>query len=101
MACRDVVGNLGSVLGLLGTVQGMIVAFSTLARSQAGQDQTAELADAISQALYTTAAGLAVAVPAVGFFFFFKNKATRIILGMEGMTMDLIKSLRNVEIVEE
>jgi biopolymer transport protein ExbB len=97
----NVVGNLAPMLGLLGTVQGMIFAFATLATMQAGAAQTAALAQNISQALYTTAAGLSIAVPAVGFFYYFKNKATRIILGMEGMTMDLIKSLRNVEVVEE
>lgn len=97
----NVVGNLAPMLGLLGTVQGMIYAFATLATMQAGAAQTAALAQNISQALYTTAAGLSIAVPAVGFFYYFKNKATKIILGMEAMTMDLIKSLRNVEVVEE
>lgn len=97
----NVVGNLSPMLGLLGTVQGMILAFATLATQQAGAGQTAALAMNISQALYTTAAGLTVAVPAVGFFYYFKNRATTIILGMEGMTMDLIKNLRNVEVVEE
>lgn len=97
----NVVGNLSPMLGLLGTVQGMILAFATLATQSSGAGQTAALAMNISQALYTTAAGLTVAVPAVGFFYFFKNRATTIILGMEGMTMDLIKNLRNVEVVEE
>lgn len=97
----NVVGNLSPMLGLLGTVQGMILAFATLATQSSGAGQTAALAMNISQALYTTAAGLTVAVPAVGFFYYFKNRATTIILGMERMTMDLIKNLRNVEVVEE
>jgi biopolymer transport protein ExbB len=97
----NVVGNLSPMLGLLGTVQGMILAFATLATQTSGAGQTAALAMNISQALYTTAAGLVVAVPAVGFFYYFKNRATTIILGMERMTMDLIKNLRNVEVVEE
>jgi biopolymer transport protein ExbB/TolQ len=42
-----------------------------------------------------------VAIPSVTFYTFFKNRATKIILGMEALTMDLIKSLRNVEVVEE
>ena len=61
----------------------------------------AMLALDISQALYTTAAGLSVAIPAVAFFYFFRNRATNIILGMEALTMDLIKVLRNVEVVED
>lgn len=101
VAYLNVVGNLAPMLGLLGTVQGMIFAFATLALHEVGGAQTTMLAMNISQALYTTAAGLSIAVPAVGFFFYFRNKATRIILGMEAMTMDLIKSLRNVEVVEE
>ncbi|MCF7838424.1 MAG: MotA/TolQ/ExbB proton channel family protein [Candidatus Marinimicrobia bacterium] len=97
----NVVGNLAPMLGLLGTVQGMIFAFASLATQTAGAAQQAALAMNISQALYTTAAGLVVAVPAVGFFSYFKNRATNIILRMEAMTMDLIKMLRNVEVVED
>jgi len=95
----NVVGNLSPMLGLLGTVQGMIAAFATLGTG-AGAAKQAMLAVNISQALYTTAAGLSVAIPAVAFFFFFRNRATNIILGMEALTMDLIKVLRNVEVVE-
>ena len=96
----NVVGNLAPMLGLLGTVQGMIFAFATLA-TEAGGAQQAMLALNISQALFTTAAGLAIAVPAVAFFYYFRNKATTIILNMEGTTMDLIKVFRNVEVVED
>lgn len=97
----NVVGNLAPMLGLLGTVQGMIFAFATLGTAAEGAAKQAALALNISQALFTTAAGLAVAVPAVAFFYFFRNKATKIILSMEGTTMDLIKVFRNVEVVDE
>jgi biopolymer transport protein ExbB len=96
----NVVGNLSPMLGLLGTVQGMIAAFATLGTAS-GAAKQAMLALDISQALYTTAAGLCVAIPAVAFYFFFRNRSTNIILGMEAMTMDLIKVLRNVEVVED
>jgi biopolymer transport protein ExbB len=79
----------------------MIYAVATLATQSAGAAQQSMLAMNISQALYTTAAGLCVSVPAVGFYYLFKNRAMKIILGMEAMTMELIKSLRNVEVVEE
>ncbi|OQA26034.1 MAG: Biopolymer transport protein ExbB [Verrucomicrobia bacterium ADurb.Bin345] len=101
VAYLNVCANLAPMLGLLGTVQGMIYAFATLATTQAGAAQQSMLALNIAQALWTTAAGLCVAIPAVGFYTFFKNRATKIILGMEALTMDLIKSLRNVEVVEE
>jgi len=101
VAYLNVCANLAPMLGLLGTVQGMIYAFMTLALQEAGAAQTAMLAKNIGQALWTTAAGLIVAIPAVSFYTYFKNAATKIILGMEGLTMDLIKSLRNVEVVQE
>ncbi len=94
----SVVGNLAPMLGLLGTVQGMIAAFSTLAE---GAPDVGVLAMNISQALFTTAGGLTIAVPCVAFYYTFRNSATKIILQMEAMTIELIKDLRNVEVVEE
>ncbi|MCX6996748.1 MAG: MotA/TolQ/ExbB proton channel family protein [Kiritimatiellaeota bacterium] len=97
----SVISNTTPMLGLIGTVQGMIFAFLTLGTQAAGAAQQASLAMNISHGLWATAVGLGTAVPATIFYFFFKNKAMRIILGMEAMTLDLIKALRNVEIVEE
>ncbi|NKB24709.1 MAG: hypothetical protein GKR87_10120 [Kiritimatiellae bacterium] len=97
----NVVGNLAPMLGLLGTVQGIIAAFATLGTQAQGANQQALLALNISMALWTTAVGLIVAVPAVAFFYFFRNRATNIILGMEAMTIELIKGLRSVEVYEE
>lgn len=94
----SVVGNIAPMLGLLGTVQGMILAFSSLA---GGAPDVGLLAQNISQALYTTAGGLTIAVPCVAVYYTFRNAANRIILRMEAMTMELIKDLRNVEVVEE
>lgn len=93
-----VCGNLAPMLGLLGTVQGMIGAFGELA---GGAPDIGVLAMQISQALYTTAGGLVIAVPAVAGFYAFRNSANTIILRMEALTMELIKDLRNVEVVEE
>ncbi len=92
----NVVGNLAPMLGLLGTVQGMILAFATLGTTS-GAAKNALLAINISQALYTTAAGLVIAVPAIGFYFFFRNRAAKIILTMEGLTMEVMKGLKNRE----
>ena len=52
------------LLGLLGTVQGMILAFYTTANLEAGANRAAELANGIYVALITTFAGLCVAIPA-------------------------------------
>ncbi len=101
VAYLSMCGSIAPMLGLLGTVQGMIYQFANLASSQAGAAQQSMLAMNIAQALWTTAAGLCVAIPAVSLYTVFKNRLARIILRMEGLTMDLIKALRNVEVVEE
>ena len=90
----NVVGNLAPMLGLLGTVQGLILAFATLGTTS-GAAKNALLAVNISQALYTTAAGLVIAVPAIGSYFFFRNRAAKVILTMESLTMDVMKDLKN------
>lgn len=92
----NVVGNLSPMLGLLGTVQGMILAFATLGTTS-GAAKNALLAVNISQALYTTAAGLVIAVPAIGFYFFFRNRAAKVILTMESLTMEVMKELKKKE----
>ena len=89
----NVVGNLAPMLGLLGTVQGMILAFATLGTTS-GAAKNALLAINISQALYTTAAGLVIAVPAIGAYFFFRNRAAKAILTMESLTMEVMKGLK-------
>ncbi len=92
----SVCSNLAPMLGLLGTVQGMIMCFGTLAT---GAPDVASLALAIAQALWTTAAGLSIAIPAITFYYSIRNNANRLILRMQAMTMELIKDLRNVEVV--
>ncbi|MBC2596079.1 MotA/TolQ/ExbB proton channel family protein [Ruficoccus amylovorans] len=67
----SLVATLSPMVGLLGTVSGMIKAFRAIAAQGMGQPQA--LADNISEALITTATGLIVAVPAMFFYIFFKN----------------------------
>ena len=99
LAWISVCANIAPQLGLLGTVQGMIMAFANLGKG--GTPNVADLAINISQALYTTAGGLTTSIPAVCFYYFYRNRANRIILQMEATTMELIKDLRNVEVVSE
>ncbi len=96
----NVCGAVGPMLGLLGTVTGMVSAFASLATASGAAKQT-QLAISISTALYTTVVGLLISLPAILAFTFIKNNAARIILSMEGMTYDLIKVLRNAEVVED
>jgi len=97
----SVISNTTPMLGLIGTVQGMIFAFLTLGTMEAGAAQQAMLAVNISHGLWATAIGLGTAVPATIFFYYFKNRSMGIILRMEALTLDLIKALRNVEVVSE
>ena len=59
------------MLGLLGTVSGMIKAFSIIA--QGGMGDPGKLAGSIGEALITTATGLVIAIPAMIAYFLFKN----------------------------
>lgn len=92
----SVCGNLGPSLGLLGTVQGMIMTFQALASGGAGD--AAALANSIGQALWTTAGGLIVSIPSITMFYVLRNKANRLILKMTAMTMEILNGLRNVSV---
>ncbi len=93
----SVCSSLAPMLGLLGTVQGMIMTFATIAIQGV---EISSLSMTISQALYTTAGGLVIAIPAMTFFYILRNSANRLVLRMQVVTGDLIKNLRNVEVVE-
>jgi biopolymer transport protein ExbB len=68
-----VIGAIAPMLGLLGTVQGMIIAFDQIA-SSGGMAKPEELAGGIGLALVTTFEGLVVAIPAMVAFSYFRNK---------------------------
>ncbi|RAR64463.1 MULTISPECIES: MotA/TolQ/ExbB proton channel family protein [Halomonadaceae] len=80
------------LIGLLGTVVGMIEVFSVLVSAQ-GAGRTAELAGGISQALMTTAAGLTVAIPALMFHRFFQRRVEDITVRMEQQASQLVEFL--------
>lgn len=92
-------GQIAPMLGLLGTVLGMVKAFETLG-SASGAAKAALLAQSIATALWTTAVGLLIAVPALLAYTLVKNYATRILLEVEATVLDLIKVLRNAEVEE-
>lgn len=70
------IAMLAPLLGFLGTVYGMIVAFSTVAQSE-GLGRPELLAAGISQALVTTAAGLTIAVPAQVLYYWLRSRVER------------------------
>ena len=77
----SVIGNLAPMLGLLGTVAGMILAFREVALSQ-GTAGAGQLASGIYSALITTVAGLLIAIPALGAFAVFRNRIDEIMSEM-------------------
>lgn len=85
------IGEVSPLLGLLGTVIGMMKVFANI--MEFGVGDANQLAGGISQALTTTAAGLIVAIPTVLFYRYFKNKISDQTIVMEQQVMSLIDSL--------
>ena len=73
------IGTVAPMLGLMGTVQGMIESFETI-RMSATQPRPSELAGGISTALFTTLIGLGIAVPAMIFYSILRNRIQRLVL---------------------
>lgn len=83
------IANLTPLLGLLGTVSGMIKTFNAI--SLHGIDNPAPLAGGIAEALITTATGLCVAIPVLVCHRFLKDKAGKLIFEMEEDSIRLIE----------
>lgn len=73
----SVIGAIAPMLGLFGTVEGMMEAFNTIAMQESVKPR--ELADSISKALVTTWLGLIVAIPTMAVFSYFRNKIDSIV----------------------
>lgn len=86
------IAAIAPLLGLLGTVTGMIDVFSTIVNVGVG-DPTA-LAGGISQALLTTAAGLIVAIPALIAYRYLRGKVRAHVVDMEAEAIKLVEALQ-------
>ena len=89
-----VIGTLAVIsplLGLLGTVTGMIKAFTTIALEGTGDPQ--QLAGGISEALLTTATGLIIAVPCLIFYNLFESLVNNRVLEIEQVSTEMVNSL--------
>jgi len=87
------IAGITPLLGLLGTVIGMIKVFSAITESGVGDP--APLAGGISEALITTAAGLTVAIPTYFFYRYFRGKVRAYVVGMEEQALDLINTIEH------
>lgn len=76
------IGTLGPMIGLLGTVYGMILSFRVMATAGANP-QASQLAAGISTALFATLEGIAVSIPAIFFYAYFRNRIARLSVDVE------------------
>jgi biopolymer transport protein ExbB len=86
------IGTLGPMLGLVGTVSGMVGAFRKLGEA-AGAPDASSLAGEISHALVVTLVGVGVSVPAIFFYTFFKNRLTGITTNTTNLADDLLTQM--------
>ncbi len=91
----SIIGGTAPMLGLLGTVSGMIKAFQTIAAGGMGKPEL--LAGNIGEALITTAAGLIIAIPAMIAYFIFKNNFIKHMSTMGRMVGHFMNVYRNTE----
>ena len=92
MTTLGIIASISPLLGLLGTVVGMIQVFTALMLEGAGNANV--LAGGISQALITTAAGLSVAIPALMFHRFFLRRVDELMISMEQEAVKLAEILQ-------
>ena len=88
----NVIGNMGPLLGLAGTVWGMIIAFASLGQS-GGQANPAALSTGISKALFHTLLGLMLAVPALLTFGFYRATVDRLCTRAMALAGELVEML--------
>jgi len=89
------IANLSPLLGLLGTVSGMIKTFNAI--SVHGVGSTAPLAGGIAEALITTATGLIVAIPTLVAYRFLIDKAQILIFEMEENSIRLVDTMEGAQ----
>lgn len=92
IAALSTISTVAPLLGLLGTILGMIQSFAVI--STVGSGRTA-LASGIANALLTTAAGLIIAIPSVVFYNYFVNTVNKRILFMENLSNEISDFLDN------
>jgi biopolymer transport protein ExbB len=94
------VATVSPLLGLLGTVWGMMEAFNSIATSNAmGRPEL--LAAGISQALLTTAAGLFVAIPALILYMFFVGRVDKLIIKIDALGQELVNLISSDALQEQ
>ena len=89
------IGTLSPMVGLFGTVHGMINSFQTIATG-GSTPEASELANGISTALFTTLIGLAIAIPAIAAYNIMKNRVARLMLEVGILSENLMSRFQGV-----
>jgi len=89
------IASVSTLLGLLGTIAGMIKIFSVISSQSVVNPST--LAGGISEALYTTAAGLTVAIPTLIFYRYVSSKSRELVLEMEECSTQVVELIQEKE----
>jgi len=92
-----IISNVAPLLGLLGTVLGIIRAFSDVATQESAIGNPKMLATGIYEALITTAAGLSVAIPAYLLYHFFRGKADVLMRDIEEKALGVIAAVSEAQ----
>jgi biopolymer transport protein ExbB len=92
----SLVGSIAPMVGLLGTVDGMVQSFLEIAASDT-QPKPSKLAEGISTALITTLVGLIIAIPAIIAFNLFKNRLARLVMETAQLCTNLMSQFETVE----
>lgn len=90
------IGNLSPMIGLFGTVHGMISSFQIIATS-GSTPEPSELAKGISTALFTTLIGLAIAIPALAAYNILRNRVARLLLEVGVSSENLMSRFEDVQ----
>lgn len=92
----ETIAAIAPLMGLLGTVLGMVEVFEVI--KDQGIGQTAALSGGISQALLTTVAGLFIGIPVLIAYNYFSSKSENLILDIEKYTNDLIQKIIQIKL---
>lgn len=95
------VATVGPLLGLMGTVLGMIETFNQIAANTANMGRVESLAGGIAKALLNTAGGLAVAIPASILYVFFVSRVDGLVIEIDQLAQEVVNNIAAEELQEK
>lgn len=92
--------TIGPLLGLLGTVWGMVVSFNTIAMTSA-MGKSSELAAGIGMALLTTVVGLMIAIPSLVMYMYLSGRVDALVMEMDSLAQELVDYISAEGLMEQ